>query len=81
MNPCVVLFTLFFSHLTYCHESPTAPDSSDDQGPVYTHQWAVHIDGDEDIARELAAKHGFTYLGEVGSQGMSWLLIGSCTSN
>ena len=39
---------------------------NDEDSKVFTHQWAVHIeDGDEELAKELALKHGFTYLGEV----------------
>jgi len=33
----------------------------------FTNQWAVHIEGGEDVARELAARHGFLYVDQVRS--------------
>lgn len=32
---------------------------------VYSHTWAAHIEGGESVAKSLAEKHGFTYLGKV----------------
>jgi len=32
---------------------------------LYTNQWAVHVEGGEDVARHLADKHGFTFLDTV----------------
>jgi len=32
---------------------------------VYSNLWAVHIKGGERVAREVADKHGFTFLEEV----------------
>ena len=32
---------------------------------TFTDQWAVHIDGGDDIANAIAARHGFTNLGKV----------------
>ena len=32
---------------------------------VYTDTWAVHIEGGDERAVELAEKHGFQYLGKV----------------
>ncbi len=32
---------------------------------VYTDKWAVQIEGGEEVAKRLAAEHGFTYLGQV----------------
>lgn len=32
---------------------------------VYTDQFVVHVDGGAELARELANKHGFEYLGQV----------------
>lgn len=31
----------------------------------YTPQWAVHIEGGEEVANRIAAKHGFVNLGKV----------------
>jgi len=31
----------------------------------YTNQWAVHVEGGEDVARRLADKHGFTFVDTV----------------
>lgn len=31
----------------------------------YTHQWAVHIEGGEQVAEEVARDHGFTNHGLV----------------
>jgi furin len=31
----------------------------------FTDTWAVHIEGGEDVAKQLAEKHGFTYLGQI----------------
>ena len=31
----------------------------------YTDLWAVHIEGGEEVARNIAAKHGFVYHGQV----------------
>jgi hypothetical protein len=31
----------------------------------YSNYYAVHIDGDPDVARQLAAKHGFLYIDQV----------------
>jgi len=31
----------------------------------YTNQWAVHVQGGEDMARHLADKHGFTFVDTV----------------
>jgi hypothetical protein len=32
---------------------------------IYTDTWAAHIEGGEEIARTLAEKHGFVFLGKV----------------
>ncbi len=32
---------------------------------VYTDTWAVHLEGGEDVARQLAQEHNFVYLGKV----------------
>lgn len=32
----------------------------------YTDQWAVRIEGGENVARDLAQKHGFVYVAKVG---------------
>lgn len=37
----------------------------------YTNHWAVHIEGGEDVARQLAEKHGFTYVDKVRSRVVS----------
>jgi len=31
----------------------------------YTNQWAVHVEGGEDVARHLADKHGFAFVDTV----------------
>jgi len=31
----------------------------------YTNQWAVHVEGGEHVARQLAKKHGFTFIDTV----------------
>lgn len=31
----------------------------------YTDLWAVHIEGGEEVASNIAAKHGFVYHGQV----------------
>ena len=31
----------------------------------YTDYWAVHIEGGEEVAQSIAAKHGFVYRGQV----------------
>jgi len=31
----------------------------------FTNQWAVHVEGGEDVARRLADKHGFTFVDTV----------------
>lgn len=33
--------------------------------PIYTDQFVVNVDGGPDVARDLASKHGFQYLGQV----------------
>ena len=35
------------------------------QGDVFTHTWAAHIEGGEEVAKTLAEKHGFTYTGKI----------------
>lgn len=35
--------------------------------PIYTDQFVVNVDGGPDVARDLASKHGFQYLGQVSS--------------
>jgi len=32
---------------------------------VYTNSWAVHVEGGQEAARELARLHGFIYVDEV----------------
>lgn len=32
----------------------------------YTDQWAVRIKGGEDVAKQLAADHGFVFVSKVG---------------
>lgn len=32
---------------------------------IYTHEWAVQIEGGEEAAKQLADEHDFTYLGKV----------------
>lgn len=32
---------------------------------AYSRQWAVHIDGGDQQAKQVAGDHGFQYLGEV----------------
>lgn len=34
-------------------------------GDHYTDLWAVHVEGGEDVARNVAAKHGFVFRGQV----------------
>lgn len=34
----------------------------------YTDLWAVHIEGGERVAREIANRYGFTYLDQVSCQ-------------
>lgn len=34
-------------------------------GDHFTDLWAVHIEGGEEVARNVAAKHGFAYRGQV----------------
>lgn len=36
----------------------------------YTDQWAVNLSGGERMARDLALKHGFEYMGQVGLMSM-----------
>jgi Peptidase S8 pro-domain len=31
----------------------------------FTNQWAVNIEGGEDVAKQLAERHGFTYVDKV----------------
>jgi Peptidase S8 pro-domain len=31
----------------------------------YTNQWAVRVEGGEDVARQLAADHGFVFVSKV----------------
>ncbi|EEC13545.1 hypothetical protein IscW_ISCW021103 [Ixodes scapularis] len=35
--------------------------------PIYTDQFVVNVDGGPDVARDLASKHGFQYLGQDAS--------------
>lgn len=35
-------------------------------GKQYTNSWAVQVEGGDEIARELARKHGFDFRGKVG---------------
>ena len=35
------------------------------EGKQYTNSWAVEVKGGEDIAKELARKHGFDFKGKV----------------
>ena len=52
---CVLLFSaISFLLVRFCNAA------------VYTHSWAAHIEGGEDVAKFLAEKHGFKYLGKVG---------------
>ncbi|XP_013384579.1 furin isoform X2 [Lingula anatina] len=44
----------FFLSISYAKETQTFSD-----------KWAVHIEGGERVARSLAEKHGFTYLGKI----------------
>ncbi|XP_025077514.1 furin-like protease kpc-1 isoform X10 [Pomacea canaliculata] len=34
-------------------------------GDHYTDLWAVHVEGGEDVARNVAAKHGFVFRGQI----------------
>lgn len=34
---------------------------------AYTNQWAAHIDGGEEVARQVAEVYGFRYLGKVSA--------------
>ena len=34
-------------------------------GKQYTNSWAVQVTGGEEIAKELARKHGFDFMGKV----------------
>ena len=34
-------------------------------GITYTDQWAVQVEGGETVARQLAEKHGFTFITQV----------------
>ena len=39
-------------------------------GQHYTDQWAVRVDGSDDDARQLAERHGFTYVDKVGTNSL-----------
>ena len=50
------------------NEAPWSVDVKAESGEndrIYTDQWAVHMEVDEEEAKDLAHKHGFTFLGEV----------------
>lgn len=34
---------------------------------AYTNQWAAHIEGGEEVARQVAENYGFRYLGKVSA--------------
>lgn len=34
---------------------------------AYTNQWAVHIEGGAEVAKQVAREHGFQYLDKVGA--------------
>jgi len=36
-----------------------------DRGAFYTDRWAVQVQGGEDVARRLAADHGFEFIAKV----------------
>lgn len=43
----------------------------------YSSQWAVHIEGGQQAADEIAEKHGFQNLGEVRAY-ITKLVLGTC---
>jgi len=42
------------------------------QSSRYTDKWAVKIQGGENVASDLADKHGFVYLGKVSYIGIKF---------
>lgn len=38
-----------------------------DRARAYTNQWAAHIEGGEEVARQVAEDYGFRYLGKVSA--------------
>nr|XP_054752893.1 neuroendocrine convertase 1-like [Lytechinus pictus] len=49
-----------------CITTVTCLTSSDEEG-LYVNEWAVKVAGGERVAREVAADHGFTFDGQVGT--------------
>ena len=39
---------------------------------IFTHTWAVNIEGGEDLAKSIVEKHGFVYLGKVSKLTCEW---------
>lgn len=47
---------------------------------AYTNQWAVHVEGGSEVARQVAGEHSFQYLDKVGPAILSsthWYSCGS----
>lgn len=45
----------------------------------FTDQWAVRVDGgSEQLAQEIAARHGFVYVGKVSRCFLFWHCVYSC---
>lgn len=45
--------------------SSSEEEDSTSSSPSFTDQWAVHINGGDQVANAIAARHGFTNLGKV----------------
>ena len=50
-------------------------------GELYSDTWAVHIEGDADVARELVKRHGFEYIDEVGLLRMFFITLSPTNDN
>lgn len=67
------ILNLVFAHnsLQYIHSE----DESEQKNEQFSSQWAVHIVGGEDVANQIATKHGFINLGKVSNFIIIYFLI------
>ena len=58
---------MLLSALVRCGRGWPAASVAGDGGAFYTDRWAVQVRGGEDVARRLAADHGFEFIAKVTS--------------
>jgi len=55
------------------HRATSWSVGAGDRGAYYTDRWAVQVRGGDDVARRLAAAHGFEFIAKVRQMLSDWL--------